>query len=91
MIHNLRQWVAREQRAGGFKFEAEKPIGTPRSNPMFYECVALQHWALRQLGESNPTRRMVEINNAPLSTVQSWVTGARKRGYLSPGRPGRAG
>jgi hypothetical protein len=87
----IRDLARQVGRSDGLNFDVYSPVGTPRENPLFYQCVALQHWGLRRDGVSNPTGRMVEINMKPLSTVQSWITEARRRKYLAPGRPGRAG
>ena len=34
---------------------------------------------------------MAQLNGVALSTAQGWVTKARERGLLPPGRRGRAG
>lgn len=69
-----------------------KPLaGTGKSDPDFYERVALQHGELARRGERNPTATMAELNNVALTTAQGWVAKARNRSLLPPGRPGRAG
>ncbi|MWB97895.1 hypothetical protein [Agromyces seonyuensis] len=68
-----------------------KPLGDPKKVPDFYELVALQHGRLTQQGDANPSATMAEINSVALSTAQGWVTKARERGLLPPGRRGRAG
>lgn len=69
-----------------------KPLaGTGKSDPDFYERVALQHGELARRGERNPTATMAELNHVALTTAQGWVAKARNRGLLPPGRPGRAG
>ncbi|KRC60935.1 hypothetical protein ASE14_08235 [Agromyces sp. Root81] len=68
-----------------------KPLGDPKKDPDFYELVALQHGRLTQQGDSNPSSTMAQINGIALSTAQGWVTKARDRGLLPPGRRGRAG
>lgn len=67
------------------------PLGDPRKTPDFYELVALQHGQLRRKGDENPSATMAKINGVALSTVQGWITKARERGLLPPGRRGRAG
>ncbi|MCD2441557.1 hypothetical protein LQ757_04615 [Agromyces sp. SYSU K20354] len=67
------------------------PIGDPKKTPDFYELVALQHGHLSRKGDKNPSATMAEINGVALSTAQGWVTKARERGLLPPGRRGRAG
>jgi hypothetical protein len=68
-----------------------KPLGDPKKLPDFYELVALQHGRLTQQGDKNPSATMARINGVALSTAQGWVTKARDRGLLPPGRRGRAG
>ncbi|MFK4728806.1 hypothetical protein ROT00_03895 [Agromyces mediolanus] len=67
------------------------PLGDPKKTPDFYELVALQHGHLSREGDRNPSTTMAEINGVALSTAQGWITKARDRGLLPPGRRGRAG
>ncbi|MFC4241742.1 hypothetical protein ACFOYW_00020 [Gryllotalpicola reticulitermitis] len=68
-----------------------KPLGDPKRTPDFYELVALQHGRLASRGDPNPSATMADISGVALSTAQGWVTRARARGLLPPGRQGRAG
>ncbi|HEX4057666.1 MAG TPA: hypothetical protein VHX87_05050 [Galbitalea sp.] len=68
-----------------------RPLGDPKQIPDFYELAALQHGKLAAQGDRNPSATMAEINGVALSTAQGWVTRARARGLLPPGRRGRAG
>lgn len=68
-----------------------KPLSDPKRTPDFYELVALQHGQLTSHGDTNPSATMSDINNVALSTAQGWITKARTRGLLPPGRRGRAG
>lgn len=68
-----------------------KPLGDPKKVPDFYELVALQHGRLTQQGDVNPSATMAQVNGVALSTAQGWITKARDRGLLPPGRRGRAG
>ncbi|WP_298229100.1 hypothetical protein [Gryllotalpicola sp.] len=65
-----------------------KPLGDLRTDPDFYDLVALQHAGLAKNGDRNPTATMAPANGVPLSTTQDWVTKARGRGLLPPGRAG---
>jgi hypothetical protein len=67
------------------------PLGDPKKTPDFYELVALQHGRLARQGDKNPSATMAQINAVALSTAQGWITKARDRGLLPPGRRGRAG
>lgn len=68
-----------------------RPLGDPKQTPDFYELVALQHGRLTANGDTNPSATMATISGVALSTAQGWVTKARIRGLLPPGRRGRAG
>ena len=68
-----------------------KPLVDPKRTPDFYELVALQHGRLTQQGDKNPSATMAQISSVALSTAQGWITKARDRGLLPPGRRGRAG
>ncbi|MEO7126777.1 MAG: hypothetical protein ABI382_13220 [Nakamurella sp.] len=68
-----------------------KPLADPKRTPDFYELVALQHGQLTSQGDENPSATMADINSVALSTAQGWITKARTRGLLPPGRRGRAG
>lgn len=71
--------------------ELLKPLADPKKVPDFYELVALQHGRLTQQGDKNPSATMAQISGVALSTAQGWITKARDRGLLPPGRRGRAG
>lgn len=68
-----------------------KPLADPKRTPDFYELVALQHGQLANQGDTNLSATIAEINGVALSTAQGWITKARARGLLPPGRRGRAG
>ena len=68
-----------------------KPLGDPKKTLDFYELAALQHGRLSKQGDRNPSATMAQINGVALSTAQGWITRARDRGLLPPGRRGRAG
>ena len=68
-----------------------KPLGDPKQTADFYELVALQHGRLTATGDTNPSATMATISGVALSTAQGWITKARTRGLLPPGRRGRAG
>ena len=56
-----------------------------------YQRVAERYVALRARGVTNPTKTIADERHQARSTVAGWVHEARKRGYLPPARPGRAG
>jgi hypothetical protein len=72
------------------KFEPLAPLGSPRGDEHFYEKVALQFLAFKE-NFANPTGEIVKLNEVAVTTAQTWITESRKRGFLPPGRPGRAG
>jgi hypothetical protein len=57
----------------------------------FYQGIATEYLAMRQKGVTNPTAALGEKRHVSRSTAAGWVGRARQRGYLPPGRPGRAG
>ncbi|UOQ88160.1 hypothetical protein MUN74_12780 [Agromyces endophyticus] len=79
-------WVRRPARA-----TLLKPLGDPKKVPDFYELVDLLRGYLARKGDRNPRATMAELNGVALSTAQGWITKARDRGLLPPGRRGRAG
>lgn len=71
--------------------EQPPPLRRPqRITDDFLREVAAQYRWLSTAGEL-PGPAMAEQTGAPVRTVQRWVYDARKRGFLPPGRPGRAG
>jgi hypothetical protein len=81
-----------DNRLGFFEgWSVSDPLGNPREVENFYRRVAIQFLDIKRMGIERPVARMAEINHRPLKTVQGWVTEARKRGLLPPGKPGRAG
>ncbi|MFD9445918.1 hypothetical protein ACFWBR_35010 [Streptomyces sp. NPDC060006] len=42
-------------------------------------------------GNTAPATAIAEQTGAPVATVRRWIGNARERGFLPPGRPGRAG
>lgn len=66
------------------------PLGTNDGSDEFYRRVAAQYLVLSR-ESSKPTTEMAKTSKVPLRTAQRWVTEARKRGALPPGRKGRAG
>ena len=74
------------------------PRGSSSSRPgrrghpdSHYQKIARRYLALRQKGIPNPTATIAGEDCVSTSTAAGWVRGARQRGYLPPGRPGRAG
>lgn len=70
-------------------WEPMTPLGGPREHKDFYARVGAQFAAIENTGAKNVLMEMSEISGRPLKTVQGWVTEARKRGFLPPGKPGR--
>jgi hypothetical protein len=56
----------------------------------FYRAVAERYAALAQI-DRGPAARIAEANGVPATTVRRWVKEARRRGFLSAGRSGKAG
>lgn len=65
-------------------------IPEPPYHDDFYRRVAASYSALaRQV--PNPAAELAEENELPVTTVHTWVKQARRRGFLPPGRKGKAG
>jgi hypothetical protein len=65
--------------------------GTRRRHPdVFYQQVAAVYRSLAQ-ASSRPAAELAEANGVPASTAHRWIKEARHRGFLPPGRPGKAG
>jgi hypothetical protein len=56
-----------------------------------YARVAKVYLDALQRGDRNPTQRVADDATVSRSTAAGWVRGARERGYLPPGREGKAG
>jgi hypothetical protein len=56
----------------------------------FYAAVAGVYRELAQ-NSPRPVIELAEANDVPVTTAHRWIKEARKRGYLGPGRPGKAG
>ena len=65
--------------------------GTRRRHPnVFYQQVAAVYLGLAQ-ASPRPAAELAEANGVPVSTAHRWIKEARRRGFLPPGRPGKAG
>ncbi|HZB40722.1 MAG TPA: hypothetical protein VE487_07145 [Ilumatobacter sp.] len=70
-----------------------RPLEVPDHRPYgdeFYKRVAAQYAALAQ-HVGRPAAELAEVNDEPVTNVHSWVKEARRRGFLPPGRKGKAG
>lgn len=56
----------------------------------FYQAIAARYRDLA-LVSRRPAIEIAEIDGVPVSTAYRWIREARRRGYLPPGRPGKAG
>ena len=56
----------------------------------FYEAVAAAYRNLARRS-SRPAAELAEEHGVPVTTAHRWVKEARRRGFLAPGRPGKAG
>lgn len=67
-------------------------IGTgQRGRPdSFYRDIAHAYLQLAQ-STARPAAELAEVGGVPVTTAHRWVKEARRRGFLPPGRPGRAG
>jgi hypothetical protein len=56
----------------------------------FYGDVAKAYLDLAQ-SSARPAVELAEANGVPVTTAHRWIKEARRRGFLPPGRPGKAG
>ena len=68
-----------------------KKKGRPGKPDAHYEGVALEYLERCENPFRCPTKELAERRGVPYATMRDWVSGARRRGYLGPGRQGRAG
>jgi hypothetical protein len=80
--------VPPEARPCGQAAEKESRPGKPDAH---YEGVALEYLERCENRSRCPTKELAEPRGVPYATMRDWVSGARRRGYLGPGRQGRAG
>lgn len=70
-------------------FRLEVPTGRDHGDD-FYSAAALSY-AEAARWFRGPAGVLAEANKVPVSTVHRWVKEARRRGFLPPGAPGKAG
>jgi hypothetical protein len=56
----------------------------------FYDAVAAAYRDLARRS-SRPAAELAETHGVPVTTAHRWIKEARRRGFLAPGRPGKAG
>lgn len=71
------------------EFDREKPVGRNDGSDSFFARVALA-WRAFEPDSEHPTAELARANGVSLRTAQDWVTKARERQFLAPGRRGRA-
>lgn len=67
-----------------------KPSGGRITDEFLAELAQMYRW-LVATGRTAPSTMIAEQTDTPVATVRRWVSSARKKGMLPPGRPGRAG
>lgn len=71
--------------------DARVDVPTVRPYPdSFYQAVAMAYDGLLESGRP-PAPTIAEANKVPVTTVHRWVRETRKRGFLPPATPGKAG
>lgn len=68
----------------------EKPKVQRGRSDDFYRQVA-DEYREHLVDSHRPAALIAEAHGVPLTTAHRWIREARRRGYLPPGRPGRAG
>lgn len=65
--------------------------GPRRGRPdSFYSDVAVAYLDLAQTS-TRPAADLAHVHHVPHTTAHRWIKEARRRGFLPPGRPGKAG
>ena len=77
--------VVRRGKAGS----SDEPSGRGLGDA-FYQDIAALYQSLAS-ETHKPAAALSEMRNVPVTTAHRWVREARRRGYLPPGRQGRAG
>jgi hypothetical protein len=88
---SLDGWESPTAPALGAPDEPQRRSGRPRGRPdRFYADIAD---AYRQLAQTSrrPAGDLAARHEVPLTTAHRWIKEARRRGFLAPGRPGKAG
>jgi hypothetical protein len=71
-----------------------RPVSMPRTGTRrpddFYRGIARAYLDLAQTS-ARPAAELAETHHVPATTAHRWIKEARRRGFLPPGRPGKAG
>ncbi|MGW4752010.1 hypothetical protein [Streptomyces chartreusis] len=73
--------------------EQPDPLRKPEgriTDDFLQELAATYRWLVNN-GRRAPASVIADQTGAPVATVRRWIANARQRGFLPPGRPGRAG
>ncbi len=105
VVHQVRVNSPNRPVEGGWDVIATEPHRRPLSSRIpsrlrngsgrgrtdeFYAAVARIYRELAQ-NSARPAIELAEANDAPVTTAHRWIKEARRRGFLGPGRPGKAG
>jgi hypothetical protein len=72
-------------------WEQSEAAGIARGRPdRFYADIAHEYKDLTRTSH-RPAANLAERHGVPVTTAHRWIKEARRRGLLSPGRPGKAG
>lgn len=65
--------------------------GPSRGRPDFFYLEIAQIYLEYAQGSHRPAVDLAGVHSVPVSTAHRWIKEARRRGFLPPGRPGKAG
>jgi hypothetical protein len=74
---------------GRMSLTVARPVRPPYPDTVYKTVASHYRWCVRW--GHPPAQVIAEFNDVPTSTVYGWISEARRRGFLEPGRPGRAG
>jgi hypothetical protein len=83
-----RSSVAARRRRRTRSFVIGRPTG--QDPDQFYQRVAYAY-SVATSETGHPAKLLADLNEVPVETVRRWIKEARRRGFLPPGRQGRAG
>jgi hypothetical protein len=65
--------------------------GPPRGRPDFFYLEIAQIYLEYAQASHRPAAELADVHSVPVTTAHRWIKEARRRGFLPPGRPGKAG
>ena len=87
---SLPGWEATDPDHAAQRTRHHRPLAKRGRPDEFYRDLAHAYLNLAQ-SSARPVAELASTHQVPQTTAHRWVKEARRRGYLPPGRPGKAG